>query len=114
MNKNFSNKYFGVLSLMVFLVISFFLTVDLLKSIILTDRYNFNTSDPTISRKSLCHYLLFVIPENFIFYWLIYQGFTGLRESNRKRIVILNIALIVFVFIFIGGIIKWASTGFDH
>lgn len=114
MNKYISNKHFGVLSLTVILVIALFLTVDLFKSIILTDRYDFNASNPSFSRRSLWHYLLFIIPINSIFYWLIYQGVTGLKQSKRKKIRIVNIAFLVIVVVFVVGIIRWAGTGFDH
>lgn len=114
MNKYISNKYLGVLSLSIILVIALFLTVDLFKSIISTDRYNFNASNPSFSRRSLWHYLLFAIPINSIFYWLIYQGITGLKHSKPRKINILNIAFLVIVVVFVVGIIRWAGTGFDH
>jgi len=114
MNKYISNKYFGVLSLIIISIIAIVLTVDLFKSIILTERYNFNASNPSFSRRSLFHYLLIAIPMNSIFYWLIYQGFTGLRHSIMKRVSILNIAFLLIVLVFVVGMIRWAGTGFDH
>ncbi len=114
MKKYISNKYFGFFSLVIISIIAFVLSVDLFKAIILTERYNFNTSNPAFSRRSLLHYLIVAIPMNAIFYWLIYQGFTGLKHSIRKRISILNIGFLLIVVVFVVGMIRWANSGFDH
>ncbi len=114
MRKLISNKYFGLISLFVLLMITLVLTIDIFKAMILSDRYFFNSSALSFSRKSLKNYLLTSIPINFIFYWVVYQGVIGLRRSIEKRIRILNIAFLILIIIFLIGVIRWANIGFDH
>jgi peptidoglycan biosynthesis protein MviN/MurJ (putative lipid II flippase) len=115
MRKLFENKYLNIFCLAVLLVFGIVLTVDIIKVILVPERYNFNIMDTSYSRRSLSNYLSSLIPMIIITYFCIYFGFISLQDRNKKVLrIIFNAIVLILILLFIIGIYLWAVSGFDH
>ncbi len=115
MRKLFESKYLNIFCLAVLLVFGIVLTVDIIKVILVPERYNFNIMDPSYSRRSLSNYLSASIPMIIFTYIGISFGFISLQSDNKKLFrIIFNAIVLILILLFIIGIYLWAISGYDH